>query len=97
MISHTSSTHGTPLSSLRPTGARKDSAAPAAAPEASTDALTTGSLDQLRSALAASPEIRPEVVAHGAKLAADPNYPPLQIIENVARQIVASEDLSHGE
>lgn len=97
MISNTSSTQGTPSPSLRPVSGRKTPAAPAAASEPSTEALSTGGLERLRAALAASPEIRPDVVALGNKLAADPKYPPLEIIENVARQIVESEDLSNGE
>jgi D-mannonate dehydratase len=93
MISNTSPTQGTPVPALRPAAPRKPSAAPAAA----TDNLSTSNLDRLKAALAATPEIRPEMVAHGVKLALDPNYPPLEIIEDVARIIVSSEDLSNRE
>jgi hypothetical protein len=93
MISNTSPTQGTPAAALHPTTPRKPSTAPAAA----TDNLSTSSLDRLKAALAATPEIRPEMVARGTKLALDPNYPPLEIIEDVARIIVESEDLSNRE
>ena len=92
MISNTSPTQGTPVPALRPAAPRKPTPAPAA-----TDNLSTSNLDRLKAALAASPEIRPEMVAHGIKLALDPNYPPLEIIEDVARIIVNSEDLSNRE
>jgi hypothetical protein len=64
-------------------------AAPAARDRVSTPGSTS-----LRSALAATPAIRPEVVERAKALALDPNYPPLQIIERVARLIAQSEDLS---
>jgi hypothetical protein len=44
--------------------------------------------------MAASPAVRPEEVNRAEALAVDPNYPPLEIIERVARQIAASQDLS---
>ena len=53
----------------------------------------TGS-ESLRAALAATPEIRPEVVAEGRHLAIDPNYPPLQIIEELAKVLLQSADPS---
>ncbi len=50
--------------------------------------------ETLRAALAAQPEVRPEVVARGKALAADPNYPSTDILRSVAGLIVGSPDLS---
>lgn len=50
----------------------------------------------LRAALDRQPAIRPEVVARGRELAADPGYPPAAVIASVARQILASPDLSEN-
>ena len=58
------------------------------------DRLSTGAAEQLQTALANQPEIRPEVVARGRALAADPNYPSMAVIRNVAATIVNSPDLS---
>jgi hypothetical protein len=51
----------------------------------------------LRAELQRQPEIRPEVVARGRALAADPAYPPLSVLTSVARQILAAPDLSNDE
>ncbi|MDP1579776.1 MAG: hypothetical protein Q8M02_05825 [Candidatus Didemnitutus sp.] len=48
----------------------------------------------LRAALAAQPEIRPEVVARGKALAADPSYPPLDVLRHVATAVINSPDHS---
>ena len=48
----------------------------------------------LRAALAVHPEIRPEVVAHGKALAADPGYPPANILRQVAGVLLNSPDPS---
>ncbi len=58
------------------------------------DHLTSSSLNNLRSALARTPEVRPEVVARGHHLAVDLNYPPRELIERLAKLISASADLS---
>ncbi len=58
------------------------------------------SLDQagaLGSALAGQPEIRPEVVEKGRALAADPNYPPRSVINQIASQILNAPDLSEDQ
>jgi len=44
--------------------------------------------------LAAQPEIRPEVVARGKVLAADPSYPSTSILRAVGGTILNSPDLS---
>lgn len=48
----------------------------------------------LRSALAAHPEIRPEVVARGKELAADPAYPSADILRKVGVALLNSPDLT---
>lgn len=58
------------------------------------EALSLSGSNALREALAASPEIRPEVVEEGRRLAVDPNYPPLQIIEGLAEMLLQSADPS---
>jgi hypothetical protein len=63
------------------------------APTAS-DRLSTAGAELLRSKMASEPEIRPDVVARGRALAADPSYPSAQIIGDVARKIVQSPDPS---
>jgi len=75
-----------------------DSQKPAAArTQSGRDSLSTDKAAQLQSALATVPEIRPEVVARGQALAADPNYPSAAIIKSVAGLIVNSPDLSEDE
>ncbi len=61
---------------------------------AKNDTLSTTGIDQLRAALKASPEIRPEVVERGRMLAADPTYPSSEIVRQISEQIVRSPDLS---
>ena len=46
----------------------------------------------LRSALASQPEVRPDVVARGRLLAADPSYPSPAILRQVAQVILHSPD-----
>lgn len=48
----------------------------------------------LMAALAAQPEIRPEVVARGQALAADPSYPSPEVMRGIAAQILRAPDLS---
>jgi hypothetical protein len=56
--------------------------------------LSRASTDALREALAHTPEVRPEVVERARSLAVDPNYPPRHIIEDLARLMVESRDVS---
>lgn len=60
--------------------------APAAASEA-TESLDDTATRRLAKSLAAEPEIRAEKVARARQLVADPNYPPLAIIERLAQQM----------
>ncbi|MEM9159479.1 MAG: hypothetical protein AAGB46_10555 [Verrucomicrobiota bacterium] len=52
------------------------------------DKLDLAALDKLR----AEPEIRPEVVAKGKELANDPNWPPKEMIDSIAKLIVPFAD-----
>ena len=56
--------------------------------------LTDRTLGILREQLLRQPAVRPEVVARARKLAADPSYPSITILESVAAQILAAPDLS---
>ncbi len=60
----------------------------------SSDQFSAANSAALRSALASQPEIRPEVVARGRALAADPTYPSKDILSQVGQQILNSPDLS---
>lgn len=48
----------------------------------------------LRVALTRTPEVRPEVVARGRALAADPSYPSAEILRKVGEAIIKSPDFS---
>ena len=61
------------------------------------DQLSTESAALLRTALAKDPEVRPAVVARARALAADPSYPPMTVLRSVARQILATPDLSEDQ
>lgn len=61
------------------------------------DKISTAGAAFLRGALVRQPEVRPDVVARGRLLAADPNYPSGPVIERVARTILASPDLTNDE
>lgn len=58
------------------------------------DTLSTERAIGLQNALAATPEIRPEVIARATKLAVDLNYPPREIIDRIANLIALSRDPS---
>jgi hypothetical protein len=59
-----------------------------------TDRFSTVNSDALRTALSAQPEIRPEVVARGRVLAADPSYPSVEVLRQVGAAFLNSPDLS---
>jgi hypothetical protein len=61
------------------------------------DRLSTAAAEQLQNALADQPEVRPEVVARGRALAADPDYPSTAVIRSVAAMIINSPDLSEDQ
>lgn len=58
------------------------------------DHFSAGNSAALREALASQPEIRPEVVARGRELAADPAYPPPAVLREVAGAILRAPDLT---
>lgn len=93
MITSTSSADRTP---------RPEQLAPVVKPAARPDAgrmdrISTEQAEFLRGALERQPEIRPEVVARGRELAADPSYPSLDVLRQVAAQILAAPDLSEND
>jgi hypothetical protein len=61
------------------------------------DRLSLGQADGLRQALAAEPEIRPEMVEKGRALAADPGYPSAAMIQRIAQAIIGSPDPSEDQ
>ena len=78
--------------------ARTDAVAPAVIKSpfirTGSDQFSARNSATLRAALAAQPEIRPEVVARGRELAADPTYPSTAVLRQVADKILRSPDLS---
>lgn len=58
------------------------------------DYLSTDSARVLNQALSGQPEVRSEVVARARALAADPSYPPPDVIRRVGEMILAAPDLS---
>ncbi len=69
--------------------------APVARP--ATDNFSATNTAALKSALAAQPEIRPEVVARGRILAADPSYPSNTILQAVGAKLLSSPDLTDDQ
>ena len=59
--------------------------------------LSSANTQALREALNNSPEIRSDVVAKGKALAVDPNYPPREIIEGLAKLMVETRDAAESE
>lgn len=87
----------TPASSSGPAAALPPAAGSRvspAGPAPTQDVLQTDQTTQLLAALARTPAVRPEMVAQGAKLAVALNYPPLEIIDQLAKLIVSSNDPS---
>jgi hypothetical protein len=75
--------------------AGKPSPAPTPAPRPpETDRLSSASQESLQAALRQQPEIRPEVVARGQELAVNAKYPPLEIIQQLSKMLIAMNDLS---
>ena len=66
-------------------------------PRLPSDQISTESAEFLRAELKRQPAVRPEVVARGRALAADPNYPPMDALRKVAEQILRSPDLTEDE
>jgi hypothetical protein len=74
--------------SLQSLGQNQNGAAQSApAAQGDSDKLSAEMTDKVRASLAAMPEIRPEVVERGRQLAANPNWPTPEIINNIAGMI----------
>lgn len=58
------------------------------------DQFSNESTACLKAALNRQPPIRPDVVERARTLVADPGYPPPEVIQHVARKILAAPDLS---
>lgn len=58
------------------------------------DQLSLEKIELLRQALAAQPAIRPEVVERGRALAADPAWPPHDVLRRVSEIILQAPDLT---
>jgi uncharacterized membrane protein len=79
---------------------RADAAALATAKQAATpklaeqagERLSSANTQALREALNNAPEVRPEVVERAKKLSVDPNYPPRELIERLAKLMVETRD-----
>ena len=61
------------------------------------DKLSIENAALLRAELTRQPEIRADVVERARALAADPNYPSTQVLQQVGRAILNSPDLSDDE
>jgi hypothetical protein len=59
-----------------------------------TDRMSAASRESLQTALRQQPEVRPDVVSLGQKLAVDANYPPREIIQQLSKMLIAMNDLS---
>lgn len=93
MISSTSSTDRAArpelIASAGPSAGRSGALRP--------DQISTESAAFLRAELQRQPEVRPEVVARARDLLADPSYPSMEVLRDVAGQILNSPDLSEDE
>lgn len=93
MISSASSPDRTPRPATVPTNGQ-----PAARPlTLRPDHLSTDGATFLRSALERHPEIRPDVVERGRELAADPSYPPPEVVRRIGEIILSAPDLSEDQ
>lgn len=64
------------------------------APAEKGDNLSSSQTKVLREALSSTPEVRPEVVERGRRLAVDPNYPPRELILRLAKLMAETADPS---
>lgn len=93
MISSTSSTDRAARPELAPASGQTAERAFAPRP----DQISTEQAAFLRAELQRQPEVRPEVVARGRELAADPSYPSFETLRSVAQQILTAPDLTEDE
>ncbi len=94
MITNTNNVGSPQTHALDP---RRERASSAAASSPREDSLSTANANDLKAALARTDTVRPEVVERASHLAVDMNYPPRQIIEQVASLLAASHDLSEEQ
>ncbi len=93
MISSTSPSDRTPHAGSVPPGGH-----PTARPHSpQPDQISIEQAAFLKVALERQPEIRSEVVARGRALAADPSYPPPEVLQRISEMILAAPDLSEDE
>lgn len=78
----------TTTSPLPGTASTAQAPAPTPAPKDSPDIVSLQRVAALLSALQNNPEIRPETVARGRALVADPSYPPPEVINKLAGLVV---------
>lgn len=97
MIQPTSNFHGysrTDAVSGSPAKPTASSKVAASSEDSGGERLSSTNTEALREALNSTPEIRPEVVERGKRLAVDPNYPPREIIENLADLMLKAREPS---
>lgn len=63
----------------------------------STDKISIDRAMSLRQKLETLPVVRPEVVETGKQLAASPDYPPAEVVRQVAQSVLQSPDLTEAE
>jgi hypothetical protein len=93
MISSTSNTDRIIRTDLLAVAGQSGSRPATSRPDQFSSASTSG----LKVALDQQPAIRPDVVERARILAADPDYPSRAVMQHVARQIIATPDLSESE
>ena len=93
MINYTSKTDAQHMRP-EPVGVKPPSVQAATSRPVETDRLSAASQEALQAALRQQPEVRPEVVENGRKLAVDGNYPPREIIRQLSEMLMKSADLS---
>jgi len=97
MIHSASNTPGQPRPDAIAASDRKPLASAPASTTISGETLSSSSSDALRAALAATPEIRPEMVEKGKSFVVDANYPPRAIINDLAELFVKTQDLAQQD
>lgn len=90
-----STTFTTP--SVRPAILQPPAKADAAAVSPPLDRLSSGPATSLKAEMLREPEVRAEVVARARALLADPAYPPMTVLQDIAGQILRSPDLSEDD
>jgi len=92
MINSTSKTE--PLPRTEAIGGKTPATSGSVQRSLETDSLSAANRETLQTALQQQPEVRPDVVERGQKLAVAGNYPPLEIIRQLSKLLLSSTDLS---